>query len=68
MNRVRKINDNFYSYDNSYFTSLEEINRYMQNKLGVTSPKSDEEVLEQMDIKIIENFLRKKKLEILNKK
>ena len=68
MNRVRKINDNFYSYDNSYFTSLEEINRYMQNKLGVTSPKSDEEILEQMDINIIEQFLRKKKLEILNKK
>jgi hypothetical protein len=45
-----------------------EVNRHIERKLGVTSPKSDEEILEQMDIKVIEKFLRKKKLSQLDTK
>jgi hypothetical protein len=68
MNEIKKLRDNLYMCDMKYFTSMEEINKYLNLKLGVSKPKTDEEVLEQMDIKVIENFLRKKKLEILNKK
>lgn len=67
MNEITKLRDDLYMYNMSYFTSMEEVNRYIQLKLGYKSPKTDEEILEQMDINVIEKFLRKKKLEQLNK-
>lgn len=68
MFNVKKLKDNLYMCNSSYFTSMDEVNRYIERKLGVTSPKSDEEILEQMDIKVIEKFLRKKKLAQLDTK
>lgn len=67
MNEIKKLRDDLYMYNMSYFNSMEEINRYISHKLGVSKPKTDEEILEQMDITVIEKFLRRKKLEQLNK-
>lgn len=45
----------------------EKINQLSNLKIKNEEPLSDEEVLERMDMKTIENFLRKKKLNNINK-
>lgn len=51
--------------DNDYLSSLVDLyhKQYEENN----KPLSDEEILERMDIKVIETFLRKKKLENIKK-
>lgn len=69
MNEITRLKDGLYLYDDFYFNTREEIAKYIQNKNGWTATqKTDEQILEEMDISVIERFLRKKKLEILNKK
>ena len=45
-----------------YYWKFEK-NGWLENTLKDTTPTSDEDVLENMDIKVIEKFLRKKKME-----
>jgi len=69
MSEILKISGNLLMYDNLYFQTREEINNYIKNKIGFTATQqTDEQILEKMDISVIERFLRKKKLELLNKK
>ena len=69
MSEILKISVNLLMYDNLYFQTREEINNYIKNKIGFTATQqTDEQILEKMDISVIERFLRKKKLELLNKK
>lgn len=51
--------------DNDYLSSL--VDLYQKQYEENNKPLSDEEILERMDIKVIEAFLRKKKLENIKK-
>ena len=53
------------NYDNDYLNKY--LNDYLKQYEEDNKPLSDEEVLERMDIKTIENFLRRKKLERIKK-
>jgi len=65
---VNRMNDNedFHNNKNFDYYYLDKFNKKRSNK--IFKSKLDTESLEKMDIKIIENYLRKKKLEIINKK
>jgi len=59
-------NEDFHNNKNFDYYYLDKFNKKRSNK--IFKSKLDTESLEKMDIKIIENYLRKKKLEIINKK
>lgn len=68
------INNDYYN-KNKYYDSIDEILKYYEDSIKKTTVETwrktevetDEEKLEKMDISVIEKFLRKKKLEQLEK-
>jgi Uri superfamily endonuclease len=72
--------DPYYRYQNEYQHRLEEMERYFREKISemehhidylqqqIHYERAPEETLERMDIKDVEKFLRKKKLEKINGK
>lgn len=65
MKTIYKEQDYYDWYDSYKKNKLSDMLINMPSKKQRT--KTDEEILEEMDIKTIENFLRKKKLSNINK-
>lgn len=57
-----KYKEQVYNYDHDYDSIFESIFKQLRTK------KSDEEILDTIDINIIEKYLRRKKMERLNGK
>ena len=65
---MNRMNDNEYFHNNKNFDSYYLDKFYKKRNNKIFKSKLDTESLEKMDIKFIENYIRKKKLEIINKK
>lgn len=68
------MNEHYNTHGDEYEVSYKYKNNFVDDYLAImeqhhqqNKEKTDEEILEKMDIKNIENFLRKKKLQNLNK-